>query len=49
MMSMDPEVWPTNRTVAVFEEWFDLDLLDAPIDLVAGPFHLSDADPDERA
>ena len=29
--------WPRKRTVDVFLEWFDLELLDSPIDLVDAP------------
>ena len=33
----DRRRWPRKRTVDVFLEWFDLELLDAPIDLVDAP------------
>ena len=43
------ENWPSDRTVEMFEDWFDLQLLDAPIDLVDGPFYLSELSEEEAA
>lgn len=43
------ESWPNDRTVEMFEDWFDLQLLDAPIDLVDGPFYLSELTAEEAA
>jgi hypothetical protein len=43
------ESWPSDRTVEMFEDWFDLQLLDAPIDLVEGPFYLSELTEEEAA
>ena len=50
-MESDPQLWPSERTSEIFEEWFDLQLLDAPIDLVDGPVYLNDlsaAEQEER-
>lgn len=33
----DRRRWPHRRTLDAFLDWFDLDLLDAPIDLVDAP------------
>ncbi len=33
----DPARWPGDRSPDTFDTWFDLDLLDAPIDLVDAP------------
>lgn len=41
-MESDAQLWPTERTSEIFEEWFDLKLLDAPVDLVDGPVYLTD-------
>ena len=43
------ESWPSDRTVEMFEDWFDLQLFDAPIDLVDGPFYLSELTAEEAA
>lgn len=43
----DESAWPQGRSPEMFEEWFDLELLDAPIDLVDGPFYLDDLSPEE--
>jgi hypothetical protein len=43
------ETWPSDRTLEMFEDWFDLQLLDAPIDLVDGPFYLSELTADQAA
>ena len=50
-MESDPQLWPMERTPEIFEEWFDLKLLDSPIDLVDGPVYLSElsaAEQEER-
>ena len=31
------ELWPVNRTYEMMEEWFDLVLLDPPLDIVDAP------------
>ena len=36
------ESWPSDRTVEMFEDWFDLQLFDAPTVVVDGPFYLSE-------
>lgn len=38
----DREHWPEPRTLEVFQAWFDLDLLDAPIDLVDAPVYMDE-------
>jgi hypothetical protein len=43
------ESWPSGRTLEMFEDWFDLQLLDAPIDLVDGPFYLNELTAEEAA
>jgi hypothetical protein len=34
--------WPGERTPEMFEAWFDLELLDAPVDLVDAPLYVGD-------
>lgn len=43
----DPTRWPPERGADAFEEWFALDLLDAPIDLVDAPLYADEADEEE--
>ena len=43
------ESWPSDRTVEMFEDWFYLQLFDAPIDFVDGPFYLSELTAEEAA
>lgn len=38
----DMSRWPAERTPEMFDLWFDLDLLDAPVDLVDAPLYLED-------
>ncbi len=38
----DSKRWPTDRSADIFDTWFDLDLLDSPIDLVDAPLIAED-------
>jgi hypothetical protein len=40
----DRRRWPRSRTLDTFLEWFDLELLDAPIDLVDAPLIAENAE-----
>ncbi len=39
-------LWPVDRSWEVFQEWFDVELLASPWDVVAGPIH-SDPPPSD--
>ncbi|MBW3535941.1 MAG: hypothetical protein KY453_12130 [Gemmatimonadetes bacterium] len=38
----DRAQWPEPRTFELFQTWFDMDLLDAPIDVVDAPLYMDE-------
>lgn len=45
--SGDPSTWPSVRSWEEFADWFDLELLNAPWDVVSAPLHSDPPPPDD--
>lgn len=44
----DRTLWPDARTFDLFQAWFELDLLDAPIDVVDAPLYMEESEEEDE-